>query len=88
MIVEVEIEAGREMLQSHENQVVMKKSVQDKRTAVVVDVISQNGLSFRIRWTATTIDVNYYDGSKPRARVEIEGDFEFAPDDYKKWMGL
>ena len=34
MIVEVEIEAGREMLQSHENQVVMKKSVQDKRTAV------------------------------------------------------
>ena len=35
MIVEVEIEAGREMLQSHENQVVMKKSVQDKRTAVM-----------------------------------------------------
>lgn len=39
---------------------------------------------FRIRWTAITQDVNFYDGSKPPAAVEIEGWFRFERLD--KWM--
>jgi hypothetical protein len=30
---------------------------------------------FRIRWTASTQDVNYYDGSKTDAMIKIECDF-------------
>jgi len=40
-----------------------------------ITVVSRDGDRFRLRWTARTQDVNYYDGSKPPTRVEIEGDF-------------
>jgi hypothetical protein len=46
-------------------------------------VVSQDGDRFRVRWTAVTRDVNYYDGSKPPTRVEIEGEFLFR--DIGKW---
>jgi hypothetical protein len=41
----------------------------------VVEVLAREGAGLRIRWTATTQDVNFYDGSKPAARVEIEAVF-------------
>lgn len=45
-----------------------------------VTVLSRLGdRTFRIRWTARTQDVNYYDGSKPDAQVEIECDFDVRP---------
>jgi hypothetical protein len=40
-------------------------------------VVSRAGDRFRVRWTAVTQDVNYYDGSKPQTQVEIEGEFLF-----------
>jgi len=42
-----------------------------------ITVVSRVGDWFRLRWTAVTEDVNYYDGSKPPTRVEIEGEFLF-----------
>jgi hypothetical protein len=42
-----------------------------------IRVVSRAGDMFRLRWTAVTVDVNYYDGSKPPTRVEIEGEFLF-----------
>jgi hypothetical protein len=50
-----------------------------------IKVVSQDGDRFRLRWTATVRDVNYYDGSKPPTRVEIEGEFMFK--DIGKWAG-
>lgn len=47
-------------------------------------VVSRAGDRFHLRWTATTKDVNYYDGSKPATRVEIEGEFLFK--DIGKWV--
>ncbi len=35
-----------------------------------------------VKWTGETLDVNYYDGSKPDTRVEIEGWFTIASDDF------
>lgn len=34
--------------------------------------------TFKVRWSATTQDVNYYDGSKPDAIVEIDADFTYT----------
>ncbi|WP_424861308.1 hypothetical protein [Streptomyces sp. MMS24-I29] len=42
-----------------------------------ITVVSRDGDRFWLRWTAVTEDVNYYDGSKPPTRVEIEGAFLF-----------
>ncbi len=42
-----------------------------------ITIQSREGDRFRVRWTAVTQDVNYYDGSKPQTRVEIEGEFLF-----------
>lgn len=50
-----------------------------------IRVVSRDGDRFRLRWTAAVRDVNYYDGSKPPARVEIEGEFVFK--DIGKWAG-
>jgi WD40 repeat protein len=47
-------------------------------------VVSRAGDRFRLRWTAVATDVNYYDGSKPTTRVEIEGEFVFK--DIGKWV--
>jgi len=48
-----------------------------------IEVIAQDGDTFEVRWTGTTTDVNYYDGSKPRTRVEIVAAFRFK--DLAKW---
>lgn len=50
----------------------------------VIFVVSRAGDRFRLRWTAVTQDVNYYDGSKPPTHVEIEGEFLFK--DIGKWV--
>ncbi|MFG2628935.1 hypothetical protein [Streptomyces sp. NPDC048473] len=42
-----------------------------------ITVVSRDGDRFRLRWTAVCEDVNFYDGSKPPTRVEIEGEFLF-----------
>jgi hypothetical protein len=45
-----------------------------------VTVISRiDDRTLRIRWTARTQDVCYYDGSKPDAIIEIESNFEIGP---------
>jgi hypothetical protein len=38
---------------------------------------------FRVLWVGVTQDVNYYDGSKPPTRVEIDGFFRFK--EMEKW---
>lgn len=48
-----------------------------------LDVLSRDGDRFRIHWTGVCTDVNYYDGSKPPARVEIDGEFHFK--DMDEW---
>ena len=48
-----------------------------------VEVVARDGDVFQVRWTGTTTDVNYYDGSKPRTRVEIVAAFKFK--DIAKW---
>ena len=49
-----------------------------------VQIIARNGSRFQVRWTGTTMDVNYYDGSKPETKVEIEGWFTF--EDVQTWL--
>jgi hypothetical protein len=49
-----------------------------------ITVLSQTGDRFWLRWTAVVSDVNYYDGSKPPTKVEIEGEFTFR--DIDKWV--
>jgi hypothetical protein len=49
-----------------------------------ISVLSRAGDRFCLRWTAVTQDVNYYDGSKPLTRVEIEGEFLFK--DISEWL--
>lgn len=48
-----------------------------------IEIGARDGDVFQVRWTGTTIDVNYYDGSKPRTRVEIVAAFKFK--DMAKW---
>ena len=50
-----------------------------------IRVVARDGDRFHLRWTATVRDVNYYDGSKPPTRVEIQGEFVFK--DIGKWSG-
>jgi hypothetical protein len=49
-----------------------------------IEILGQAGNVFHVRWTGTTTDVNYYDGSKPDTKVEIEGDFTFK--DMDEWL--
>src|SRR5215475_7492506 len=48
-----------------------------------IQILERKADYFHVLWTGTTNDVNYYDGSKPRARVEIQAWFEF--EDIEKW---
>ena len=50
-----------------------------------IEFLERNEDWFRIRWTGVTQDVNFYDGTKPDTRVEIEGWFRFI--DFAKWSG-
>lgn len=40
-----------------------------------VSILSQSRNIFKICWIARTQDVNFYDGSKPDAKIEITADF-------------
>ncbi|MFF2011698.1 hypothetical protein ACFVWY_21820 [Streptomyces sp. NPDC058195] len=40
-----------------------------------ITVVSRDGDRLRLRWTGECDDVNFYDGSKPPTRIEVEGDF-------------
>lgn len=40
-----------------------------------VSILSQSSNIFKICWIARTSDVNYYDGSQPDAKIEINADF-------------
>ncbi|MFD7070380.1 hypothetical protein ACFV97_24455 [Streptomyces sp. NPDC059913] len=40
-----------------------------------ITVVARDGDRLRLRWTAECDDVNFYDGSKPPTRIEIEGVF-------------
>ncbi|MFJ6016624.1 hypothetical protein [Streptomyces sp. NPDC092952] len=42
-----------------------------------ITVVARVGDRLRLRWTGECCDVNFYDGSKPPARIEIEGDFRY-----------
>ena len=48
---------------------------------ITVDVVKRIGNSFLVRWTGSTVDVNYYDGSKPPANLLIEAMFQFKEPD-------
>ena len=48
-----------------------------------VTVVRQIGKRFHVRMSGTATDVNYYDGSKPEARIDVDAWFEFK--DYLKW---
>ncbi|MCJ8010812.1 hypothetical protein MUG84_03515 [Paenibacillus sp. KQZ6P-2] len=39
---------------------------------------------FHVQWCGMTMDVNYYDGSRPDTRLELEGDFFF--EEYETWQ--
>ena len=41
----------------------------------VIEFLERNGDQLRVRWTGTTIDVNYYDGSKLPTRVVVDAWF-------------
>jgi hypothetical protein len=49
----------------------------------VVEFLGLDGDRFRVRWTASARDVNYYDGSKPKTKLEVEGWFQFEK--FGKW---
>lgn len=40
-----------------------------------IEIVSRKKNNWLIKWSGLTKDVNHYDGSKPNARVEIEGWF-------------
>jgi hypothetical protein len=48
-----------------------------------IEILSQDGAVFHVYWIGTTVDVNYYDGSKPRTQIEIDAKFTFR--DFAKW---
>ena len=43
-----------------------------------VEFLELSGDALKVRWTGTTTDVNYYDGSKPDTRVVIESWFSLT----------
>jgi hypothetical protein len=47
-------------------------------------ILARDGERFQIHWTATTGDVNHYDGSQPRTRVEITSWCKFQ--EMEKWL--
>ncbi|MBN9523821.1 hypothetical protein J0H58_35810 [bacterium] len=49
----------------------------------VVRFLERQGNKFLVHWTATTTDVNYYDGSEPDTKVEIKAWFTFKG--IRKW---
>ncbi len=51
----------------------------------VVRFLEQQGNKFLVHWTATTTDVNYYDGSKPDTKVEVKAWFTFKH--LRRWAG-
>jgi len=50
----------------------------------VVRILEQDGSKFLVHWTGNTTDVNYYDESRPRTKVEIKAWFTFRG--LRKWV--
>lgn len=50
----------------------------------IITFESQNENIFHVKWSGTTIDVNYYDGSKPESKIEVDARFTFS--EIKEWM--
>jgi hypothetical protein len=46
-----------------------------------IEFLEHKDNRYRIRWTGRTMDVNFYDGSKPDTRIEIEGWFTISESD-------
>ena len=44
---------------------------------IVLEVLDRKDNSFHVRWSGTTGDIDFYDGSEPENRVIIEATFEF-----------
>ena len=44
---------------------------------IVLEVLEHKNNSFYVRWSGTTDDIDFYDGSEPANRVVIEAMFEF-----------
>jgi hypothetical protein len=49
----------------------------------LVRFVEQDGNKFLVHWTATTTDVNCYDGSKPDTKFEVRAWFTFK--NLRKW---
>jgi hypothetical protein len=45
---------------------------------IEISILDRNGLGVRARISGTTIDVNYYDGSKPLTNVVVEACFSLT----------
>lgn len=41
----------------------------------IVEILEYKSQQLRVRWTGTTMDVNFYDGSKPSTRIVVEAWF-------------
>ena len=50
---------------------------------VHIQVKRQVGNRFHVHWAGTATDVNFYDGSKPDTRIEVDAWFVFS--DYLNW---
>jgi hypothetical protein len=48
-----------------------------------IDILERQENRFHVRWTGTTRDINFYDGSKPETILEVEGWFIFPH--MEKW---
>lgn len=44
---------------------------------IVLEILDRKSNSFHVRWSGTTDDIDFYDGSEPENRVIIEAVFEF-----------
>ncbi|WP_020467825.1 hypothetical protein [Zavarzinella formosa] len=51
----------------------------------VVRFLERQGNKFLVHWTATTTDVNHYDGSKPDTKFELKAWFTFK--NIHRWAG-
>lgn len=50
----------------------------------IIEIRHKSKNVYNVKWTGLTDDVNFYDGSKPRTRVVVDG--EFILQDYEKWF--
>jgi len=46
-----------------------------------IEILAIKENKYLVKWIAQTLDVNYYDGSKPKTHIDIEGWFTMESDD-------